>query len=283
MKNLAFQNLCRLKNDYTINSHYRTYTFLFKGWENVLSELRSERLSYSWRCGVPIVMWCKTSRICSAELTGHFLRQHHRVRLLRDVFLTFQAAVVLENVVDGEWHGWLMMTGDVIFWEIKSVHIISFVLPLYTDKPAIRLVESENVIFGLAILSASVWFQFVFIVIFVLGELTFSRCNMRHTWLSLSGWFSWNLVRCHFERKTVFGRLIVSIRSSFEKVVCMTHDDTLWLWLQCWTLSRQENCSTFLIHKCESHNDLLFFFLGKQDGASQLDQTSIKKGYRHEL
>ena len=217
MKNLAFQNLCRLKNDYTINSHYRTYTFLFKGWENVLSELRSERLSYSWRCGVPIVMWCKTSRICSAELTGHFLRQHHRVRLLRDVFLTFQAAVVLENVVDGEWHDWLMMTGDVIFWEIKSVHIISFVLPLYIDKPAIR-VESENVIFGLAILSASVWFQFVFIVIFVLGELTFSRCNMRHSWLSLSGWFSLNLVRCHFERKTVFGRLIVSIRSSFEKV-----------------------------------------------------------------
>ena len=27
-----------MKDDYTTNSHYRTYTFLFKGWENVLFE-----------------------------------------------------------------------------------------------------------------------------------------------------------------------------------------------------------------------------------------------------
>ena len=44
MKNLTFHSLVK-KNDYT-NSHYLTYTFFpLKGWENVLYELRSERVN----------------------------------------------------------------------------------------------------------------------------------------------------------------------------------------------------------------------------------------------
>ena len=34
-----------MKDDYTTNSHYLTDTFLLKGWENVLFELRNERVN----------------------------------------------------------------------------------------------------------------------------------------------------------------------------------------------------------------------------------------------
>ena len=33
-----------MKDDYTTNSHYLTYTFLLEGWENVPFELGSERV-----------------------------------------------------------------------------------------------------------------------------------------------------------------------------------------------------------------------------------------------
>ena len=36
--------LTQMKADYTTNSHYLTYTFLYKSWENVLSKLGIERV-----------------------------------------------------------------------------------------------------------------------------------------------------------------------------------------------------------------------------------------------
>ena len=40
-----------MKNDYTTNPHYLTYTFLFRGWENVLFELGSEMVMDVIRSG----------------------------------------------------------------------------------------------------------------------------------------------------------------------------------------------------------------------------------------
>ena len=34
---LGLSSLTQMKDDYTTNSHYLTYVFLFKGWENVLA------------------------------------------------------------------------------------------------------------------------------------------------------------------------------------------------------------------------------------------------------
>ena len=39
MKNLAFHSLLRWKDNYTTNSHYLTYNFSLKGWEDVILEL----------------------------------------------------------------------------------------------------------------------------------------------------------------------------------------------------------------------------------------------------
>ena len=41
--------LTQMKDDYTANSHYITYTFL-RGWENVLFELGSERVKRLGEC-----------------------------------------------------------------------------------------------------------------------------------------------------------------------------------------------------------------------------------------
>ena len=49
-KQLRFSSLTQMKDDYTTNSHYLTYTFL-RGWENVLLELGSERVR---RCHLPL-------------------------------------------------------------------------------------------------------------------------------------------------------------------------------------------------------------------------------------
>ena len=45
MENLTFHKLTQMKDDYTTNSHCITCTCLFKGWENVLFELGSERVT----------------------------------------------------------------------------------------------------------------------------------------------------------------------------------------------------------------------------------------------
>ena len=47
IKNLAVHSLFRFKDDYTTNCPYLTYTYLPKGWENVLFKLGSERVK-SW-------------------------------------------------------------------------------------------------------------------------------------------------------------------------------------------------------------------------------------------
>ena len=79
-ENLAFHGLPQMKDDYTTNYHYITYTFLLKRWENILFELSGcEKVNRTLSIIFPGI---------PSSLDIHHLRPSHYVRRIIELGTT---------------------------------------------------------------------------------------------------------------------------------------------------------------------------------------------------